>query len=1075
MWIQEIFIESFGLAGRMTIGDLGPGLTLILGPNEAGKTTTLEFVRSIFFGFKKTSGSANIYESVDGALRSGRLTIYSPAHGPLRVERVEKRGVRDGVLSVADTQGHPVEPSALAVFRSGLDRNVYESLFAFDLDAVSRLDQRALRGKITAAALGSLRVNPVDVQTALNERLNRLSRRTSVDGYSLVTLQDRLRTVERQLRALNEQPARYSQLKEELDLVNRERLEGAAAIRANEARLHEVEMLLRYEEDWKRLVSLEKELADLEDYSLFPPDGLVRFEQVVERRREAEESRLELEITLERLRQEESTLHPDPVYARHADKIHSLHREALRLERAPSEIDRLGAALCRSREALDEEISSLGPGWNRERIDAVDSSVVLEQKIRGFADAWRVCRDKVSHLEIRLTEAEDRHRRLLSKLAADKEELRLLMPRCAGFLSPESLQRLKQWKAHFTRGSDLDERLSEKRGRLGDLISQRQEVEAHLFRLADESARVISPVLFWGLAGLAVACGVSMLYAAWTGYGPVKYLFFVLGAAMILSVPFFGWRKTLAERKRALQKDLESEALAARKDRLTRETAAVESERRHLFAQVEYLRRAQEQIGLEVLGHADAQLGLILDAERRSAAAEEPMRIRRSLETALKSEMSECVLDDDRRAEIQRAAQAAREEFQRLKVNSEAAITSSGMGPGLDPETALALMLRVRELKAAATRIVSEEKVLSAMKQEWAAFSEKVRLLGLEVYRTSSPHAGPFDKVELWLRSEQEAKDIRTKKEALSRVIADHEVRLGVIRKKERHAGDQLHALMEAARAADEESFRKRASLHEQFKLAARDRLGFLQRVMSYPGVQNEAEGRAFMEAQNWDENRGLEAELATELERLRDRSEQLADRKGRVEREIETLEADEAIERLLSQREELRARLNRLARQWISLRTASILLEEAIRVYETEKQPAVLARGSRIFNSITGNAFHKVMFPLGKETVRAERSDGVVVGEEFLSRGTLEQLYLALRLAHIDVYHRQEPIPVLMDDVLVNFDPDRGQRTAESLVRFSEETGAQVLFFTCHPATAALFPQEVKRIPLQLSGIRSR
>jgi len=1073
VWIQEIFIESFGLARGLTIGDLGPGLTLILGSNEAGKTTTLEFVRSIFFGFKKISGSANIYESADGALRRGRLTIYCPVLGPLRVERVERRGAREGVLTVFDGQGRPVEPSAMAIFRGGLDRNVYESLFAFDLDAMSRLDQRALRGKIAAAALGSLHVNPVAVQTVLNERLGRLSRRTASDGDSLVVLQDQLRTVERQLKALNEQPARYSLLKEELDLVNAERAGLASDISAMEARFREVQTILRYEQDWKRLLSLESELASLEGCREFPPDGLMRFEQAAERRREAQEGLIELENTLQRLRKEERALCPDLVFSQHADRIHSLHREALRREKTPSEIDKLDAALCRSRDALDKEISSLGPGWDRQKIVAIDSSMVLEKEVREFIDSWRLCRDRIGHLDARLQEADERYRRLLSKVAADKEELRVLAQRCTEFLGPESLQRLQQWKAHFTRASDLEERLFEKRGRLEDLIAGRKEIEALLSRFTEESTRVISPVLFWTLVGLAIASGGSMLYAAWTAHGPIKYLLFVLGAAMTLCVPSIGRMKALAEHRRALERDSERTALTARKERLTRETAAVESEHRHLLKQLEYLRRQQQQTAFEILGDANAQLSSILDAERRSAAAEEPMRSRSILERSLQSELSECMVEDERRSEIRRTCQEAQLEFQRLKETWEAVITHSGLEPGFDPEATLALMLRVRELKASSIRISNEESALCAMKQEWVDFSERVRLLGLEMDRAASHGVGPLDQVELWLRSEQAAKEVQTRKEALESMILDHDVRLGVLKEKKRHAEDQLHALMEAAKASDEESFRSRASVHERFKLCARDRVGLLERIMSYPGMEKEAETRAFMEAQNWEDNRRLETELASELERLRDRSEHLADRKGRIEREIETIEADESTEKLLSERERLRARMNGLARKWVSLKTASILLEEAIRVYETEKQPAVLAKGSRIFSTITGNAFRNIMFPLGKETVRAERSDGTVVGEELLSRGTLEQLYLALRLAHLDVYHRQEPLPVLMDDILVNFDLDRGRRTAECLAKFSEEIGAQVLFFTCHPGTAALFPEKVNRVELQLSSAR--
>ncbi len=55
----------------------------------------------------------------------------------------------------------------------------------------------------------------------------------------------------------------------------------------------------------------------------------------------------------------------------------------------------------------------------------------------------------------------------------------------------------------------------------------------------------------------------------------------------------------------------------------------------------------------------------------------------------------------------------------------------------------------------------------------------------------------------------------------------------------------------------------------------------------------------------------------------------------------------------------------------------------------------------------------------------------------------------------------------MMMDDVLVNFDHARARRTADALVKFAEETGLQILFFTCHPHTADLFPDSVTRFQL--------
>ena len=73
------------------------------------------------------------------------------------------------------------------------------------------------------------------------------------------------------------------------------------------------------------------------------------------------------------------------------------------------------------------------------------------------------------------------------------------------------------------------------------------------------------------------------------------------------------------------------------------------------------------------------------------------------------------------------------------------------------------------------------------------------------------------------------------------------------------------------------------------------------------------------------------------------------------------------------------------------------------------------------------------------------------------MSRGTREQLYLAMRFGLIQEYEtRSEPLPVVMDDVFVNFDDDRRDKVIEILKEFSE--GRQVIILSCHKQSLDLF-----------------
>jgi len=82
-------------------------------------------------------------------------------------------------------------------------------------------------------------------------------------------------------------------------------------------------------------------------------------------------------------------------------------------------------------------------------------------------------------------------------------------------------------------------------------------------------------------------------------------------------------------------------------------------------------------------------------------------------------------------------------------------------------------------------------------------------------------------------------------------------------------------------------------------------------------------------------------------------------------------------------------------------------------------------------------------------------RSDGARLGVEGMSSGTRDQLYLALRLATAETYSQGEPLPFIVDDVLVNFDEERTAATLRVLREMGRHT--QVILFTHHRHLAAL------------------
>ncbi|HEY2760048.1 MAG TPA: ATP-binding protein, partial [Pirellulales bacterium] len=51
MKLLNVHVDGFGIWSDITLADLSPHCTVFYGPNEAGKTTLLEFIRAVLYGF----------------------------------------------------------------------------------------------------------------------------------------------------------------------------------------------------------------------------------------------------------------------------------------------------------------------------------------------------------------------------------------------------------------------------------------------------------------------------------------------------------------------------------------------------------------------------------------------------------------------------------------------------------------------------------------------------------------------------------------------------------------------------------------------------------------------------------------------------------------------------------------------------------------------------------------------------------------------------------------------------------------------------------------------------------------
>jgi uncharacterized protein YhaN len=193
---------------------------------------------------------------------------------------------------------------------------------------------------------------------------------------------------------------------------------------------------------------------------------------------------------------------------------------------------------------------------------------------------------------------------------------------------------------------------------------------------------------------------------------------------------------------------------------------------------------------------------------------------------------------------------------------------------------------------------------------------------------------------------------------------------------------------------------------------------------------------------------------LDEEIQRLDAERAELNQMLGREQQLLTQMDGSAKAAEAAESAEELKARLAVEIEEYARIRLASVVLREAIERFRQRSQGPILERAGRLFARLTLGSFEGLRVDYDEDdrpVLRAVRGGNAeTVGIEGLSLGTADQLYLALRLAGLEAYlERHDPIPLIVDDILIQFDDARSAAALAILGELASRT--QVILFTHH------------------------
>ncbi|MGG6311446.1 AAA family ATPase [Paenibacillus macerans] len=1074
MKIERLQVSGFGHLNGLDV-ELPGQVTVLYGPNEAGKSTLLGFVRAMLFGIPSRALAAERFEPVRGGTHGGALTLLGDDGARWLIERYAQPpegrnlpGTRGDRLRItrSDDSGRLLEVSQEEMRREllgSLSKAMFKQLFAVsltELQEVGALQSEELSRFLFHAGIGGgaavLRGEKRLVQEM--DKLYRPRGRTQEIARILQTVE----RLEREAEAARALLPRYNGVLEELEALAAE-LTACEAERAalglEAGRLHKA---AASRADWLQREAIRAELAALPPAARFPEQGAARWQGL-----QAEKERLLLERSewtrrREALAAELARHRPDAAVLAREAALRQLAGRLPGYEARRRELAELAAEALQLEGRLAECLRSINPAWRAADLRAFAGTVGERENVRRFGARFAAYDKEMELLRserYKLERAAANAETARAAAAARAEDSAAAARRQFAMLVPQQRGEIRALWSELR--SELDRWRERSASRMAEL--REESVEA----LARTRLRALYQRLFAACGLLTLALPAVLWLAADSPWSAAATGALLLSLDAYLAAGAFRGEPAGRPRRRR------SSTAPGRDLGFAGENAGTEARLAELLSRL--VRHPQSAAavsrgGSSALPGADRwdeeerQLRRLMEEwllwDQRHAAFEADEETARSQAAAAKAELQGLERELSRRETA----------FAGLAAEWEQWLEERRLSPDLSPEAATDVFRLAEQGREWLGRI----DVLTAKTAELRKENEHFEQESLEVGRMLAGQGFGPD-VDLAADNGIGAGDGEGAGRRTDAVSALQTALAWLDRELERKSAyDQLSAQLlpleeEGQRLEDR---LRQVAVSEQDLLAeagassgenllrlgaAEERREALQRelrqteLLLYAGLDAAKRGELERLLETADEAE-LEQRLESSrlaLQKAEARWKELQEKRGRLLQEQEDLAARGQREDLKQQLAEQQAALAETLDQYTVMAVCHELIGRVRRIYEEERQPAVLQAASGYFARMTGGAYRRVVMKMGSQELMAEHAVHGPVESAFLSRGTAEQLYLSMRLAISEAVMGQSRLPLLLDDLFVNFDAARLEGALAVLRSVSDRQ--QIIMMTCH------------------------
>ncbi|MBI9074698.1 MAG: AAA family ATPase [Desulfatibacillum sp.] len=1038
MIVEGFHINGFGIFSQMEIRGFSPGLNIILGGNEAGKSTILAFLRVMLFGFPRNTTGTNTYPPLKGGAHGGSLILASD-NGPIVLNR--SPGAHGGNISLSYPDGTKGTGDDLQRLLAGATPTLFNNVYAFglsELQTIQSLTNEEVASALYGASLGAGVRSLAAARKQISQRQGDLFKPTGKKPE-----------INQKISEFKENAALITQAARDADIY----LASVKALESIQQELNSLNPLkiqlnkkIRFCENilglWGDWLDYAQALSRLEEipqnFVQLPENSLSLLESLNDKIGSATEEILALQEELAGLQNLAASLEVEtglidqgePIvllnseYAGYRINLENVQRHTLQLDAKNAEIQ----SIC----------TSLGAGWTLERLAGFEGSLFLKQDLDRHEKALSIAAQANQQASSQVILRQESVDEILEEIHRRAEAANK-----AG-TTPHA------WEQAFQAGQDPLAASRDAGNKLAELLSRKEFLEQEL---AHQTQRMTDKAVFaWRrrgyfaavfLFGGALLAGTGLMIYGLEWYAPLS----AVALGMIAGAMYLARITKSPPPERFIIK------LGIRDQEFARMGTGIEAQQAKLREIEEDMGRLSAGLGIAVPQTNQEILDFIAHTDFEFNRFRSWMGFRTDLE--------ECRARGKAAAKRLDAARETAMQTQISLASCEAAwqdwLKGQEFPTSLSPVSAREA-LSLMETGAALLREASiEELQLVQCRSKVQEFEDNLRQLTMAL-------SLPFPKPGLVQASLQELGsrlDKSRENQAVQKQVASGMETVEFKIKEKVSRLDNLNCerknLLASAQAQSEQEFlekcrlsREQISLENQLERAASG----IRNVSGEKDIQGLL-GR--LSTMSRDECLARLQEANNELKCTEDALQDLTGKYAELKADMRRLASDTKVSLLRTKEGEIAEQIKNLSFQWGAYTLAGLFLERAVSFLEEEQQPEVITRAGTLFKEITDGRYERIYAPLGEKSIELIMTDGTRKNPEQLSRGTAELLYLCIRMGYIQARAKQGAnLPVVMDDVLVNFDATRATQAAHAISGLAR--GHQVFLFTCHKPFLKLF-----------------